>query len=118
MNSRIFILFFSLLTSSLPIFSQIGPSMDLKIKRNEFKTVNEEGFREAWKNVKLGNKYFEEGIGTFSLARDHYLIAHQYNSENPVLNYRIGLCYLYTDDKYEALSYMRKAYNEAPDLHP
>ena len=118
MNSRIFFIFLFLGMFTFSSYSQPGPTMDLKIKRGEFKTVNEEGFKEAWKNIKTGNKYFEEGIGTFSLARDHYLAAHQYNSEHPVLNYRIGLCYLYTDDKYEALSYMRKAYNEAPDLHP
>lgn len=118
MNSRVFFFFLLLGVSFLPSFSQIGPDLDLKIKRSEFKTTNTEGFQEAWKNVKIGNKYFEEGVGTFSLAREHYLMAHQYNSEHPVLNYRIGLCYLYTDDKYEALSYMRKAYNDTPDLHP
>ncbi len=117
MNSRKFFLLLFLVINSLSVFSQIGPDMDLKIKRSEFKTTVEEGFGEAWKNLKTGNKYFKAGIGTFSLAREHYLMAHQYNSEHPVLNYRIGLCYLYTDDKYEALSYMRKAYNKAPDLH-
>lgn len=118
MNSRIISFFLLLGLTGLPSFSQIGPELELKIKRSEFKTATTEGFQEAWKNVKIGNKYFEEGIGTFSLAREHYLMAHQYNSDHPVLNYRIGLCYLYTDDKYEALSYMRKAYNDNPDLHP
>jgi outer membrane protein OmpA-like peptidoglycan-associated protein len=92
--------------------------MELKIKKSEFRTSSDEGLKEAWKHLKTGNKYFEEGIGTFKLAREHYLLAHQYNSEHPVLNYRIGLCYLYTDDKYEALSYMRKAYDRAPELTP
>lgn len=91
---------------------------ELKIKKKDFKTEQEEGFKEAWKSLKLGEYYFNEGIGTYAQARDHFLFAHQYNSENLILNYRIGVCYLFTDDKYEALKYLRKAFTNMPDLHP
>ena len=91
---------------------------ELKIKKKDFKTEQDEGFKEAWKSLKLAEEYFQEGVGTYALARDHYLFAHQYNSENSILNYRIGICYLYTDDKYEALKYLRKAFTNNPDLHP
>ncbi len=97
--------------------AQVAPD-DLKIRKSEFKTDQEEGFNEAWKSVKLANDYFKAGPGTYALARDHYLFAHQYNSENNVLNYRIGVCYLYTDDKYEALNYLRKAFDTNPDISP
>ena len=78
-------------------FSQVEKvDYELKIKKVDFKTEQQEGFKEAWKSIKLAEKYFKEGLGTYALARDHYLFAHQYNSENLVLNYRIGICYLYT----------------------
>ena len=90
----------------------------LKIRKSEFKTEQEAGFKEAWNSLKLANDYFSGGVGTFALAREHYLFAHQYNSENSILNYRIGICYLYTDDKYEALKYLRKAYDTNPEISP
>ena len=77
---------------------------DIKITKRHFKTGIDIGFKEAWKSIKEGDKYFEEGKGTFDLARDFYLFAHQYNPENAALNYKLGACYLFTDDKYEAIN--------------
>ena len=91
---------------------------ELRIRKKEFKTAQKEGLSEAWKSVLLAEEYFEGGVGTYAIARDHYLFAHQYNPDHTVLNYRIGVCYLYTDDKYEALKYLRKAYDKEPELHP
>ena len=118
MNFRIITLF--VLTCFLhgSLFAQKKQDYSLVIKKKEFKTEAEEGFVEAWKNVQAGNGFFDAGKGTYDLARDQYLLAYQYNSEHPVLNYKIGVCYLFTDNKYEALSYLRKAYDKYPDLHP
>jgi outer membrane protein OmpA-like peptidoglycan-associated protein/tetratricopeptide (TPR) repeat protein len=91
---------------------------ELKIKKSEFKTAQEDGFREAWENLQLAEDLFSKGKGFYPEARDIYLLAHQYNSDYPLLNLRIGLCYLGTDDKYEALKYLRKAYDQSPKLHP
>ncbi|MFW5644550.1 MAG: hypothetical protein ACOCZL_01430, partial [Bacteroidota bacterium] len=63
MNSRIFLFLFLLVLKVFPAFSQMGPDVDLKIKRGEFKTTLTEGFQDAWKSVKAGNKYFEAGVG-------------------------------------------------------
>ncbi|MDF1574132.1 MAG: OmpA family protein [Bacteroidales bacterium] len=94
---------------------------DVKISRKSFKTGIETGFREAWESVKEGNRNFKEGLGTYQMARDHYLYAHQYNSENAALNYKLGVCYLFTDNKYEAIDYLLKAYTIDPrvsgDIH-
>ncbi|HKK61723.1 MAG TPA: OmpA family protein [Bacteroidales bacterium] len=87
------------------------------IKRREFKIKDQkEGFKEAWKSIKDGNDYYEEGIGTFHLALDHYLFADQYNSSNAELNYKIGICYLYGDDKIKSLDYFLKAYELKADV--
>ena len=91
---------------------------EVKVKKSEFKAGNKEGFLDAWLNIVDADAYFAQGIGSYNLARDLYLAAHQYNSENPELNYLIGVCYLYTDDKYEAIKYFRKAYEKKPDISP
>jgi len=89
---------------------------DVKITKKHFQTGIDIGFKEAWKSVKEGNKYFKQGIGTFDLARDFYLFAHQYNPENAALNYKLGACYLFTDNKYEAINYLHKAYLFDPEV--
>jgi len=89
---------------------------DVKISKKHFKTGIETGLKEAWKSVQEGDKYFGEGIGTFDLARDLYLFAHQYNAENAELNYKLGACYLYTDNKYEAINYLHKAFQINPEV--
>jgi outer membrane protein OmpA-like peptidoglycan-associated protein/tetratricopeptide (TPR) repeat protein len=101
-------------------FSQIfaQKNKEIKVKRSEFKTGNTEGFQEAWLDILDADEFFAQGIGTYNLARDLYLKAHQYNSENPELNYLIGICYLYTDDKYQAINYLRKAVEKKPNISP
>ncbi len=82
----------------------------IKVVKSEFKTENETGLKEAWKSIQDGDKLFKAGPGTYREARQHYLFANKYNSENPELNYKIGICYLFADDKYESINYLRKAY--------
>ncbi len=89
---------------------------DIKITKRHFKTGIDIGFKEAWKSIKEADNYYEQGKGTFDLARDLYLFAHQYNPENAELNYKLGACYLFTDNKYEAINYLHKAYLLNPDV--
>jgi outer membrane protein OmpA-like peptidoglycan-associated protein/tetratricopeptide (TPR) repeat protein len=87
------------------------------IKKKEFRNSEQTtGFKEAWKSIKQGDKYYDQGIGTIDLARDHYLFANQYNSFNPELNYKIGICYLLGDEKREAIDYLLKAYELKPGV--
>ncbi|MCP4309632.1 MAG: hypothetical protein GY790_00075, partial [Bacteroidetes bacterium] len=84
---------------------------DVTIKKKNFQTGVEIGFKEAWKSVKEGDKHFKEGVGTYGLARDMYLFAYQYNPGVAELNYKIGACYLFSDDKYVAIDYLLRAYS-------
>jgi flagellar motor protein MotB/tetratricopeptide (TPR) repeat protein len=93
---------------------------NLKIKKDDFKTDQELGFEEAWKSIREGDKFFKAGPGTYRDAREHYLFAAQYNPDNPALNYKIGICYLFSDDKFESIQYLEKAFlideNVSPDI--
>lgn len=95
---------------------------NIKIKKSDFQIdIKEVGFKEAWKEIKEGEKLFTAGIGTFPNALKHYLRAAKYNSDCPELNYKIGVCYLVTDKFYYATEYLEKAYlkdnNVADDIH-
>ena len=89
---------------------------NVKIKKSQFRTGVDIGFKEAWKSIKEGDKYFKQGKGTYGIARDHYLFANQYNPANAGLNYKIGACYLFTDDKYVAINYLLQAYQLYEDV--
>ena len=102
------------LLTSIPLL--LRGQEDVKIRKSEFRTEIETGFSEAWKSVKKGDQFFREGVGTYDLARDLYLFAHLYNPENAALNYKIGACYLFTDEKYEAIEYLKKAYKLDPEV--
>jgi len=83
---------------------------DVRISSKSFKTGIDTGFKEAWESVKEGDRSFKEGLGTYPMARDHYLYALQYNPDHAALNYKLGVCYLFTDNKYEAINYLLRAY--------
>jgi len=82
----------------------------LRIGRTEFKHENE-GFAVAWDNLKRGDDLFLRGKAYYNEAVRNYLKAHSYNAENAELNYRIGVCYLFADNKLNAEEYLLKAYN-------
>ncbi len=106
------ILFLFAIVSS-EIYAQISP---LKIKKKEFRK-QEYGFKDAWMNIKDGNYYYSKGLGSYRLARESYLKAYGYNPDNPELNYMIGRCYLFSDNKFESIKYIEKAYKLEPDVH-
>ncbi len=114
------ILFLTLCILSAQLFTVRAQEDPLKIKRKEFKK-QEYGFKDAWMDIKDGNYYFRRGSGSYREARECYLKAYGYNQENAELNYMIGKCYLSTDNKYEAVNYIQKAYNLKPgvsfDIH-
>ncbi len=105
-----------LLCSIHPLSAQ----QDVKIRRGKFK-LSQDGFKQAWKAVKSGNEFYVMGKGMYWQARENFLKAYQYNPDNPELNYKIGACYLFTDDKFKAITYLRKAYIVKPkvsdDIH-
>lgn len=110
-----FIILFILMLSGT-LYSQYP----VKIKKSEFATDQKQGFKQAWQNVKMGDKLFKAGRGTYRQAREHYLFASKYNPDNAELNYKIGVCYLFSDEKEETVKYLTRAFlakaSVAPDI--
>ena len=98
----------------------VTAQQDIKIDKKEF-NIEEQGFKEAWEYVKEGNKYFKTGLGTYGEALKNYERATDYNKYNPQLNYKMGVCCLFSEKKAEALTYFRKAFefknDVASDIH-
>ena len=114
------ILISTILILSVHVFGLNAQVNPVRIRRAEFKK-QEFGFKDAWINVKDGNYYYTRGTGSYREARECYLKAYGYNQENAELNYLIGRCYLFTDNKFESIKYIKKAYDLKPtvcfDIH-
>ncbi len=104
-RARIVILF--LLPAFLPV--SLYSQKLVKVPKHEFK-IAEDGFKTAWKHLKEGDDLYKKGVGSYGQALEQYLMAYRYNPSDPGLNYRIGVCYLHTDHKDKALSYLEAAY--------
>jgi len=108
-----------IITSVIVILSiaHANAQENIKIKKRDFQIEEKEtGFKDAWKEIKEGEKLFSEGLGTFPDALTHYLRASKYNPESSKLNYKIGVCYLATDKYYNATKYLEKAYELNKDV--
>ena len=95
----------------------VNAQQRLDVKKRNFAAASE-GLQEAWKSLREGNRLFDEGKGTFREAREKYLKAWQYNPDNAELNYNLGICYLFTDEKFEAINYFTKAAELDPAVAP
>lgn len=107
---------FSILLLLVAVMPLMGQQYPLKIKKKEFKK-EELKFKEAWRALKEAKWLYTAGPGSIRDARDFYLDAYKYNSENPELNYMIGKCYLFTDNKFESIKYIKKAFELKPEVN-
>jgi outer membrane protein OmpA-like peptidoglycan-associated protein len=67
------------------------------------------GLREARKNLRQGEKLYEQGGGAIYAALDLLMKAYTFNPDNAWLNYRIGHIYLETAEHDHAIPFLEKA---------
>lgn len=91
------------------------PQANVRIARNEFRT-DKPGFEAAWKSVGRGDKLYSAGVLRYPEAIAEYSVAYQYNAENAELNYKLGVCYLYTSSRERSLGYFLKAHSLKPSV--
>ena len=93
-----------------------GQDRDIPFDKRLFED-QKEGFERAVKEIKLGDFYFFDGRNEFLYdALNHFLEAQKFNPYSSILNYKIGICYLYTSEKINSLSYLEFAYRVNPYL--
>jgi flagellar motor protein MotB len=111
-NIRIIIVLLAILFAD----HAVAQKLCLKVKRKEFKK-EQYGFKDAWGAVKDAQWLYNAGPGSFRDARDLYLEAYKYNPDNARLNYMIGKCFLFTDNKYESIKYIKRAFELDPNVN-
>jgi outer membrane protein OmpA-like peptidoglycan-associated protein len=80
---------------------------------------DKDGFKLATKNMKEGDRIFDEDRRAyFNLAIPYYMAAQEFNPDNSELNYKLGVSYLFSSQKRKSLPYLTKAYGLDSDLDP
>ena len=90
------------LFSCLLLFSQGNVQID---KKHLFENKNNRSI--AKKNFNKAEEYFNKAKYLYAL--NSYLKVYRYNSSSPGLNFKIGVCYLYTSDKNTSLKYFTES---------
>lgn len=93
-----------------------GQDKDIPFDKRLFEDRKTE-FEEAVKEIKLGDFYFFDGRDEFlEEALSHFLKAQDFNPYSSLLNYKIGICYLYSTNKSKSLTHLEFAHNVNADL--
>lgn len=105
-------LYIGIIAIATLFISQVSYSqVNIGIDKNTFKTAEKNGYKEALNAIYEGDEYFAtNSIGGYTKALEQYLSANRYNSECAELNYKIGVCYLSTNEKKKSITYLDKAY--------
>jgi outer membrane protein OmpA-like peptidoglycan-associated protein len=79
---------------------------------------NKEGLRDAKNHLDIGDKLYEQGPVFYKQALYHYITVYQFNSNNALLCFKIGKCYLYTVNKSKSVPFLEKALKLNPAVDP
>jgi len=97
-------------------FAAFGQSNDIPFDKRLFQDRKTE-FQAAVKDIKEGDFHFFDGSNAdLNNALYHYLRAQEFNPYSSVLNFKIGVCYLYTNQKFRAIDYLKFAHKVNPNV--
>ncbi len=94
----------------------ISQDKDIPFDKRLFED-DKEGFNKATKEIKLGDyKFFDGSSNDLSEPLQHYLVAQEFNPYSSILNFRIGVCYLNSNQKFNSLEHLKFAYKVNPEV--
>ena len=110
-----------LLVLSCLILLQINLALsqvDTPFDKDSFSADKKDALKEAKKQIRDGDKLYEDEPPMYDLALELYLKANDFNPDNALLNYKIGNCYLHTVQKTKSVKYLEKAKQLNPKIQP
>lgn len=102
----------------LLVVNTFGQDKDIPFDKRLFEDRKEE-FDVAVKEIRDGDLHFYDGgTSDLAIALSHFLKAQDFNPYSSILNYKIGVCYLYSNQKFRSLDYLAFAYKVNPEVDP
>ncbi len=72
---------------------------------------DKDGLKAARNSIKEGDKFFLAGnTSYFNLSIPFYEQAYAFNPKSAEINYKLGVCYLYSNYKYRSLDYLKRSH--------
>lgn len=97
---------------------------NVEFEKDNFK-LNKDGFKEARKKLEDGDEIFlskkideEYRRANFKKAIAPYTVAQEFNPNNAYLNYKLGVAYLYSEEKGKAATFLETARKLNPTVQP
>jgi outer membrane protein OmpA-like peptidoglycan-associated protein/tetratricopeptide (TPR) repeat protein len=116
----------SIITLTL-LFSFFSFSQDIEFKAANFKD-DKEGFKAANEAFELGNEQWLLGNAEVFLVRSPELLymkalkyydkAYAFNPNSAELNFKIGVCHVYSTSKVKSIPFFKEAYKRNPMVDP
>ncbi|TGE13795.1 OmpA family protein [Hymenobacter elongatus] len=106
-----------ILLIALLLLAHVAVAQNVEFEKDRFKS-DKDGLKEAQREVKTGDEWYDLDPPRYEQALPHYLAAQKFNPNNARLNLRIGDCYLHSGYKPRALPYIQKAYQLNADIDP
>ncbi|MCD4734855.1 MAG: hypothetical protein K8R53_02305, partial [Bacteroidales bacterium] len=117
---------YTIILSFIFLFGFVN-GQNVEFKNSNFKD-KKEGLKTAVSNIETADGLMEKGFLelkknenhslSFLQALDLYKKADNFNPSNAELNYKIGMCFLFTPDKKAALAYLEKSIKLDPESNP
>ncbi len=104
----------SYLNAEEPVTSKVLTSNNVEFKKGNFKG-EEIAFEIAMKELETGDMYFNMGQWMYASAIPHYLNAWEFNPNNALLNYKLGVAHLETFDKPDAVFFLERSLQLDPE---
>ena len=109
------------------LFSGLAQAQNVEFKAANFKD-DKEGFKKAIENLKKGDEYYELGNAAifdtkdpgknFKYAIVYFKKAQAFNPNNAELNFKLGVSYSYTNEKYRTPKLIYKANELDSEVDP
>jgi len=103
------IIWLALFMGTFVLQAQENPQIN--IKQILEKATNQQ---QAKADFQLAEKYYKKGVGTYDEALKHYLKLYELNPNISALNYKIGVCCLYSTKHHQALQYLLNVNSKLP----
>ena len=118
MNIKSFHIKILLILWSLLVVVSASAQTDTPFDKEFFPEEQKDALKDAKKQIKEGDKFYEDDIPIYSLAIEYYLKANKFNPNSAQLNYKIGKCYIKTIQKPKSLTYLETARILNPKVQP
>ncbi len=92
-------------------------AQDVEFSKENFKDKKDE-LKNAKKEMELGDEIMEKEAVFYKNAIPHYLIAFKLNTNNALLNFKLGKCYYHSSFRSKCTSFFEKAYQLNPEVDP